>query len=136
MLVKDTTALTRLNSPNNLLNKLQEITTSRRSHTPTPIVSIPPPKADDLIDDLDEKLDNGSVKARAVSVMSKAIKRLDNNIETVDPKKLSNIVRDMAHAVKVLDPEKLDGDKTNIQFIIYRPEMKSENEFDRIVLSE
>lgn len=124
MLLTDEDVQQRLESPLNLLNRLREASTSKRTLIP----SIPDVK--DIVPDIEKKLEFVTVRKKATDIMQKCMNRLDNAVEEIDnPKQLATIAADMG---KVIASTKDDSERekfTPPQVIIYCPTQMSEDEF-------
>lgn len=133
MLVAEAEVIQRVESPLNLLNRLREL--SHTSHK-TPIPTIPPPKTEDLIPNIDEKLATKNSQDKALSVMNKALHKLDMHVEELEPKRLTAIIRDMSQTIKNLEPERDTILDNKIQVVVYSPRQSSEEEFEVIESKE
>ena len=146
---------TRLNSSHNLMNRLKSISRKKSN-----LISLPDSRereedsklavfdansnesslsADTLIEDLDFKLQRGSMKRKAVNVFSNTLDALAANIHDIDrPATLSKIATDMSKIVYNLDEDarSAQNNPQSQQVIIYRPIMQTENHFDSINLQE
>jgi len=146
---------TRLNSSHNLMNRLKSISRKKSN-----LISLPDSRereedsklavfdansnesslsADTLIEDLDFKLQRGSMKRKAVNVLSNTLDALAANIHDIDrPATLSKIATDMSKIVYNLDEDarSAQNNPQSQQVIIYRPIMQTENHFDSINLQE
>ena len=146
---------TRLNSSHNLMNRLKSISRKKSN-----LISLPDSRereedsklavfdansnesslsADSLIEDLDFKLQRGSMKRKAVNVLSNTLDALAANIHDIDrPATLSKIATDMSKIVYNLDEDarSAQNNPQSQQVIIYRPIMQTENHFDSINLQE
>jgi hypothetical protein len=123
-ILADTEVVKRVESPLNLFNRLRKTT----SDTKTVIPSIPSPKSDDLIPDLDKKLDIAGSKCKALSVMNKVLTRLENEVEGIDTKRLPTVVAQMANALKSMEPDRAESDN-RVQFVIYSPTVMTEADY-------
>lgn len=124
--LSDEDVIKRVESPMNLINRLRSTTKKENL-----IVSIPvPPKANDIISNLDEKVTLGSSKTRALSVMNRVLGRLDDEttIANIKVERLPAIVAQMATAIKGLEPEK-DKEDNRVQFVIYSPTIMKESDY-------
>ena len=120
----------RVESPMNLFNRLRSTTKKENL-----IVSIPAaPSASDIIPDIDEKLTVGSSKSRALSVMNRALGRLDDPeiIAAIKIERLPGMIAQMATAIKGLEPEK-DKSDDKVQFIIYQPTLMQETDYGPVI---
>jgi hypothetical protein len=117
----------RVESPMNLFNRLRSTTKKD-----TQIVSIPAPKSDELIPNLDDKIGVMNSKSKALLVMNKVLTRLDSEIECIESKKLPSVVRDMASAIRALEPESTEK-SNNVQFVIYQPTMMKETDYGAVI---
>ncbi len=128
--LSDEEVISRVESPMNLLNRLRS-TTVRNSEKEQLIVSIPP-KLDDIMPEADEKLAVSSSRARAASVMNKALGRLDNEIASIRGDRLPGVIAQMSNAIKNLEPEK-EKEDNRVQFIVYTPTMMKEADFGQVI---
>lgn len=128
MILSDEEVKERLQSPNNLLNKLREATTPRPQ-----IPCLPPTTKDlDLDKDIDEKLAVGKLRETAAGVMATALAELKNQIPNVQkPEKLAQIAGEMN---KIVQSRKDDEKKIPGQIIVYAPAVVNENHFQEILL--
>jgi len=120
----------RMESPLNLLNRLKRATSP---HKQTGLIhpSIPP-TSNEVIPDLEEKIAFGSVKSKAMNIMSAAMNELQNRLpEIATPEKLARIAAEMGKVVNGMQ-EKADNDKRVGHIIIYSPRKATEEEFDVI----
>jgi len=118
----------RIESPLNLFNRLRSTTKKD-----TTIVSIPSPKAEDLIPDLEKRIDVAGSKSKALSVMNKVLNRLDKELDCIESKKLPSVVRDMATAIRSMEPEQTDKNNNGVQFVIYQPMIMQEADFGEVI---
>lgn len=120
----------RMESPMNLLNRLKSITSPHSSKSPThPGL---PPKSDDIIPDINEKIAFGSVKSKAMGIMADAMNELKHRIPEVHkPESLARIAAEMGKVVGSME-EKDNADKRVGQIIIYAPTIMQEREFEFI----
>ena len=91
MLLSDGEILSRASSPNNLINRLKK----ELAFKPAVVVSIPPPKAEDIVEDLDTKIADANLTIKARAVLDLALDELRANIGNVKADKLSTIAKDM-----------------------------------------
>lgn len=129
MILSDEEVKERLQSPNNLLNRLRNATTPK----PTPIPCLPPTTKDlDLDKDIDEKLAVGKLRETAASIMALSMEALKDKIgEIQKPEKLAQIASEMN---KVVQSRKDDEKKIPGQIIVYAPAVINENHFQEILL--
>jgi len=135
MILPDEVIEERMESPLNLLNRLREVTTPR----PAAETKIPclPPKSEDIIPDLDEKLVIGGLKNKAVGIMNDAMNELSMRIHDVQkPSQLAQITEQMAKVIKHVTPDERrdDGIKAP-QIIIYSPAVRQLSEYKVIDIS-
>lgn len=135
----------RLESPDNLLNRLRRLTgqsqivslpsDSEVKNSPASSPLIPPP-IDELVDNVKDKLATAECYAGAKEVLKDAINGLKLRVfEVDDPVKLSRIATDMGKIVNGFDENKKE--KTGrVVPIIYRPVMLTENNFQSIHVNE
>ena len=100
-----------------------------RSSAPAQIPAMPP-KIDELIDKVDDKLSMGGARSRAIKIMDLAMTELETRIPDVNrPEKLAQIVRDMNHVVHTESGVKSNDNRIG-QIVIYAPRMVREDIFD------
>lgn len=129
MILDEVEVLERLESPANLLNRL------RRISEPVQPVSIPP-SADNVIEDLEEKLKYGSVKSKATAIMNAAMDELRIRIPEVSkPEKLASIAAEMSKVVNATQIRNENDVKIG-QIIVYAPQVITEDRFEVIRLNE
>lgn len=121
-----------MESPLNLLNRLK---TSLNKHSHNIIPSLPP-KASEIIDDLDDRLKNNSTRSKAVSILNAAMDELKIRIPEVQrPEKLAQIAAEMSRVVSHQDSKGNEG-KLQSQIIIYAPQMQKIENYDIIEVAE
>lgn len=129
MILDEVEVLERLESPANLLNRL------RRISEPVQSVSIPP-SADNVIEDLEEKLKYGSVKSKATAIMNAAMDELRIRIPEVSkPEKLASIAAEMSKVVNATQIRNENDVKIG-QIVVYAPQVITEDRFEVIRLNE
>lgn len=129
MILDEVEVLERLESPANLLNRL------RRISEPVQPVSIPP-SADNVIEDLEEKLKYGSVKSKATAIMNAAMDELRIRIPEVSkPEKLASIAAEMSKVVNATQIRNENDVKIG-QIVVYAPQVITEDRFEVIRLNE
>lgn len=134
MILDEQEVLSRFESPLNLLNRLKS-SLSKPSHRPT-IVSIPP-TADKIVDNLEDKLKSGGLKTKAAAIMDTCLEELKSRIQDIEkPEKLAAIAAEMNKVITAENKNK-DNDKTDMpQFVIYSPQIISEENFQTIYVKE
>lgn len=129
MILDEVEIKARMESPLNLLNRLRKITNPHNSKGLSPCI---PPTSDEVIPDLNEKIAYGSVKSKAMAIMTTAMDELKNRLPEVQrPEKLAAIAAEMGKVVNGMQ-EKADGDKRVGHIIIYSPRMVQESEFETL----
>ena len=134
MILPDEVIEERMESPLNLLNRLREATTPKGKTADIPSL---PPKSEDIIPDLDEKLVIGGLKNKAVGIMNDAMNELSMRIHDVQkPSQLAQITEQMAKVIKHVTPdEKRDDGIKAPQIIIYSPAVRSIADYKVIDIS-
>lgn len=127
MILNDEEIKERVESPLNLMNRL-------RKTSETKTISPCLPSASDLVNNLDEKIENGTIKQQAFGIMNDAMKELKLRIPEISkPEKLAQIARDMNQIVTAR--QDTDRDKP-AQIVIYAPQVINENTFETVVVRE
>jgi len=132
MLLSDEEIQARMESPLNLLNRLKGSLSPSRKDSPIPSL---PPSSDQIIEDLQEKINYGSIKSKAMGIMTSAMDELKARIPEVHkPEKLAQIAAEMAKVVNNTQIKFEDRSKS-AQIIIYAPQIVNEDQFDVIDMS-
>lgn len=135
MLVNDDELKARLDNPNNLLNRLRNLTNPHKKN----IIPALPPTADDVIADLDDKIANSTTKSKATNLLNAAMDELHKRLPEVSkPEKLAAIAADMSKVVNnsTLKNPVEENDRSTPQIIIYAPQIVSEEHFKVIDIGE
>ena len=131
MLLNDVEVTERMSSPLNLLNRLRSSTRSKSNS----IISIPPTSTD-IIDNLEDKLQYGSIKSKAANIMIAAMDELNKRIpEVTKPEQLAKIAESMGKVVNAEvanNKDKLDAP----QIIYYAPQFNTEEHYETIYARE
>lgn len=138
----------RLSNPDNLLNRLRLLT--KPSSNTNQIVSIPnsagiiehnnhpslPPPIEELVEDIDDKVNTAKCYKGAKEVLASSISRLSERLNEVDsPVQLSRIATDMGKIVSGFDENRKEKIDRTIP-VIYRPVMMTENNFQIVNVNE
>jgi hypothetical protein len=136
MLLNDDEIKQRIESPINLLNRLRD--SLNRASPPTSSSSpCLPPKAEDVVANLEEKLINSTAKAKATSLMIEAMDEMKGRLCQVKPEKLADIAYNMARVVQNQEQNRHNhGDKSLSQIIVYAPQVQKIEEFEIIDVVE
>lgn len=134
MILEESEVIARLESPLNLLNRLRRETSSSQSHNIIPSL---PPTADEVIEDLEDKLKSSSIKQKANNILLLALNELETRIPEVHkPESLSRVAESMNKIVSAENENNNKGKGNKIgQIIIYAPEMMREDQFNVIDVS-
>lgn len=128
MLLAENDLIERMESPLNLLNRLRKATTPVRSPC------IPP--ASELIPNLEEKLNYGSAKSKALDIMNMAMDTLKNRIvEVQKPRELAAIAAEMGKVIANTEIKSKE-DMRQAQIIIYAPSVIHESAFEVLDIQE
>jgi hypothetical protein len=132
MLLTDEEIQERMESPLNLLNRLRTTVANVTQGNGTPVTM--PPKAADLIDDLDSKVNNTRVKAHGIlnATMDELRKRIP---EVQKPEKLAQIAAEMSKVISHQE-NKNQGASLAGQIIIYAPSMQKIENYDIVDVPE
>lgn len=124
MILDELEVLSRVESPNNLLNRLRAET---KVNSQIPSI---PPSIDTVVDDIEQKLAFGSLKGKAIGIMNAAMNELHVRLPEVQrPEKLAAIAEQMS---KVISNSQIknDNDVRVGQIIVYAPRIISEEVLD------
>jgi len=127
MILTDEEALERVESPLNLLNRLKASTNRTKKQT---IPSLPP-KIDEVISDLEEKIAYGSIKTKAMGIMTAAMDELQMRIHEVKPESLARVAADMSRVINTTQV-KYEDNRKQAQIVIYAPQLAKETQFETI----
>lgn len=130
MILSDEELTNRIESPMNLLNRLKNETAS---HSKPRIISIPDSK--EIIPDLDEKLQFGSAKSKAMNVMNSALDALAGKIPEIKAKELAAVAANMAKVIDSTQVKNQDSVRQAI-VIINSPQLVSEDSFEVVDAQE
>lgn len=133
MILEQNDAQERLDSPNNLMNRLKELTQTKSGQSDIPSL---PPSADKLIDNLEDKLKIGGLKSKAADILSTVLDELKNRLPEVKPDRM-HLVADSMNRILTAETAKRDisGDgKPSI--IIYAPQQHIESHYETITVTE
>jgi hypothetical protein len=133
MILNDEEVQERIESPLNLLNRLK----GSLSQT-TKAINIPtvPPKAEDVIADLEDKIANTVIRSKAKDIMNVAMDQLKTRMPEVQkPEKLAQIAREMAHVVSSQEPKNNGGDSGS-KIIVYAPQVLSLDNYNIVEVNE
>lgn len=154
MLLEDFEAESRLNSLDNLINKLrpsasQSYSGMKQDASPAVIDIIPakshdrieipslPPSAESLVEDLEQKLRKQSIKNLATDVLEHSLEALRNRLDEVEKvRDLSKIAGDASKILKEIDPPKEENPNAKNQVIIYKPVMVTESHYNSVQVLE
>lgn len=122
----------RMESPMNLLNRLRNLTNPHKQN----IIPGLPPTVNDIIEDVDTKIGNGSIKSKAMSIMGNAMDELNKRLPEVQkPERLAAIAAEMSKVVNN-SQERSPSEVKQGQIIIYAPQIMVEENFNIIDLGE
>lgn len=132
MILEETEAIERFESPLNLLNRLksQLSKSSQRSN----IVSIPP-SSKDIIADLDEKLKFSGLKTKAAGIMSDCLDELKTRVSEIRPERLATVAAEM-NKIVTAEADKNKDLQSQPQFVVYSPTFITEDHFDTVYVKE
>jgi hypothetical protein len=132
MILTESDAQERLESPLNLINRLRGGMTPSNRRITHPAI---PPTAEELIPNLNEKINIGSIKSKAAEILVDTLGELKNRLsEVTKPSQLASIATQMGKIVGEME-EKTKNDNRVGQIIIYAPRVVKEDEFETIDVS-
>lgn len=137
MLLEENDVIERFESPANLLNRLRNELSNSHKHQPKARIPSMPPSAEDVIDDLHEKLKFGGLKTKAAHVMNQALDSLNERISEIQkPKDLAAIADTMNKIVNAENKSGVDDRSDKPQIIIYAPSFVKEETYQVIQADE
>lgn len=133
MILNDDEIQERIESPLNLLNRLKSSLNKSISKVP----SLPlPPKSDEIIDNLEDKIANSTTRSKAVGILNSAMDELKARLPEIQkPERLAAIAADMAKVISHQDT-KNTGDKSLGQIIVYAPSVLSIENYEVVEVNE
>jgi hypothetical protein len=156
MIVSDSDAVARLNSPLNLINKLKAhvskdkkeamelftgpITRSQQhSHIPTIPVELPnkdEPNLDTILANNESQIKLGLAHDKSLGLLSRAVDMLDAKLDDVNASKLPAVVIAASKVVESIRRERLESSKNSkdreVHYHFYTPEQKSVADYEVI----
>lgn len=128
MILTDEQIQERVESPLNLLNRL-------RTATKTTLPSLPAPAANDLIDNLEDKIKVGKIKGEAAVIMADALRELKHRLPDCNkPEQLARVAETMNKIVEARQDRERE-DKAP-QVIVYAPQVIQESYFETVHVRE
>lgn len=138
MILTDEDVQERFESPLNLLNRLK--TTLNKVSSNIGSIQHPslPPKAEDIVADLEDKLKHSSTRTKATSILMAAMTELERRLPEVQkPEKLAQIATEMGRVISATDDARRNnGGNINSQIIVYAPQVQKLENFDIIDVAE
>lgn len=132
MLLTEEEVNVRLESPLNLMNRLQKATEKPELNLFTP------PSIEELVDNLEDKLHLGNSHSSALKVLDDSVRMLGQRLCEVDKAKdLSRIATDMSKVVNSID--EIRNGRNNIrqgQITIWQPVIMNETHYETIHVHE
>lgn len=136
MILNDEEIAERIESPLNLLNRLKSSlgrVIVPHSHSQIPSL---PPSASDIIENLEDKISNSTVRSRAIGILTAAMDELKIRIPEVQkPEKLAAIAAEMSKVISHQD-NRNQGDKPLSQIIVYAPQVQNIENYQILDVSE
>jgi hypothetical protein len=141
MILTDDDVKERIESPLNLLNRLRtslDRAVDGASNNPHSIVPQLPPKAEDLIPDLEEKIQNKTARSKAMGIMTAAMSELESRLPEIrKAETLSQIAWNMSRVIASADDSAHHrSGTTTAQIIVYAPQVQSLDNFEVIDIKE
>jgi hypothetical protein len=134
MILSDDEIQQRIESPLNLLNRLKTAVNRRPSSQSHQHPALPP-TAEDIVEDLEDKIKNASMRSKAVNILNSAMDELGKRLPEIQkPERLAQIAREMSQVVSNQDNKPQTGHTSKI--IIYAPQVQSLDSFDIIDVVE
>lgn len=119
-----------MESPLNLLNRLKNgLSPKTGALTPSPSI---PPTSSDIVEDLEDKIRQGSAKTKAMNIMISAMDELAVRLpEVTKPEKLAAIAAEMGKVINNAQV-KVEDNRKQAQIIIYAPQVVKEETFEYV----
>jgi hypothetical protein len=135
MILNDDEVKERIESPLNLLNRLRS-SLGHVTHKHGTSVPALPPKADEIIDNLDDKINNSAARTQAMDIMLSAMTELKAKLPQVEkPERLATIAHEMSKIITHQDTVR-GGSQYNSQIIVYAPQVQKLDDYEIIDVVE
>lgn len=130
MVLDDIEVSSRIDSPDNLVNRLRALTKPASGvNKLNGLIPSLPPTADDVIKDLDDKLAGSSIKSKASKLLIDTMNQLEMNLDSAtEPSKLARVAESLNRIIDSHTPKK-ENTATIGQVIIYTPTVREEKEY-------
>lgn len=127
----------RLDSPNNLINRLRHnksngielfgaVSKSSRAELIIPVL----PSSE--LDEVEREIKNGLVKSKAREILGDSLNYLHRELPNVDSsRELSNIAQSMSKIIESFEPKKDSHTPGNL--VIWKPVMVNENHYESVI---
>ena len=147
MLLTEEEVNARLESPDNLINRLRRVTEKPTGLSifgvptvakPSSCVSTPPP-VENLVEDLERRIKTANIHEKALDLLSDSIDELKSRLPEVDsPKALASVAKDMGVIVKNIEQTEnerrsLRTSSNKIEFVFYAPTILKESDFGPVI---
>lgn len=134
MLLNDEEIQETMESPLNLLNRLKSSLDKTSRGTMVPSL---PPKAEDIITDLDDRLKDSNTRLKAAGILNEAMDELRKRLPEVQkPEKLASIAELMSKVVKQQDDKNNNAIGAGSQIIVYAPRIQSIENYRVVKVNE
>ena len=140
MILNDEDLKERIESPANLLNRLRT-TLSRSNPSNLPVINpstgIPclPPKSDDIIPNLSDKIKETAVRGKAIGILSDAMDEIKLRMSEMKPEKLAYVCDAMARVITRHEESRMNSSNTS-QIIIYAPQVQNIENYEVVEVVE
>jgi hypothetical protein len=133
MLLNDEEIRERIESPINLINRLRN---TLSKPTLNGLIPSMPPKAEDVISDLEEKISNTTARSKARDIMNLAMDELKVRMPEIQkPEKLAQIAREMAQVVSHQEAKSNDKELAG-KIIVYAPQVVNLENYNIVDVNE
>lgn len=141
----------RLESSNNLLNRLRGFDKSHNPKEPLAVFKVPavthdskpvfmPPSIDELVSDADDQIKLSGLSTKAMDVLETSLDNLKLRLpEVAKAEKYSTIAADMnriLHSIAEAKENRKGNQTNNIQVIVYAPQVIGEEYFETVSVRE
>lgn len=138
MLLTDDEIRERIESPLNLLNRLKNASRPDKSNSdPQGQSPCLPPKSEDIIEDLEDKINNTTARSKAMGLMLSAMDELKQRLPEIQkPETLANLAYNMSRVVSSQEQNRNNHASVASQIIVYAPQVQRLENYDIIDVTE
>lgn len=142
MLLDEKEVAARLESPLNLMNRLRRQTSNGVAIFNVPSVSegasspLLPPKAEDLMSDIDDKIKGGAIQKKALAVLDASLSELEASVGDIKPERLAGVASEMSKIILNVRESNRSDSGERVQVLVYAPQIAARDTFEAIQVGD